>query len=330
LKALNTETTKSDLSLYEALLLAREAEELISQEYHKDEMKTPMHLGIGSEAIGVGVLKTVPASSKVFGTYRNHVHYLTKTNDTDLFFKELFGRAGGAAKGKAGSMHLSLPEKNFVMTSAVVSTTIPVAVGAALANDYLGKKEDWAVVFFGDGAIEEGVFWESLNFAVLKKLKVLFVCEDNELAIHTFKKDRQGYKSLQQIIEGYGAHYVSGNGRDVFEVAEKTKQALLLNEQNSKPVFMHLDYFRMIQHVGPGEDFSAGYREKPTAMEENNDPVILCKKLLISKGVTEKELSSIRDTVLSKLRSSLELARKDDFADPEELFKDVFFEGNKK
>ena len=329
MKALNTETTKSGLSLYESLLLAREAEELISQEYHKDEMKTPMHLGIGSEAIGVGVLSCFQSTTKVFGTYRNHVHYLTKTNDTDLFFKELFGRAGGAAKGKAGSMHLSLPEKNFVMTSAVVSTTIPVAVGAALANDYHSKK-DWAVVFFGDGAIEEGVFWESLNFAVLKKLKVLFVCEDNELAIHTFKKDRQGYKSLQQIIEGYGANYVSGNGRDVFEVVEKTKQAIQLNEQNSKPVFMHLDYFRMIQHVGPGEDFSAGYRKKPEAMEEKNDPVFLCKKQLLAKGTTEKELSSIRENVVSRLKQSLELARKDIFSEPEELFKDVFFEGNRK
>src|SRR3989338_5288085 len=186
---------EESLALYRKLILTRLAEEKIREEYFKDEMKTPVHLGIGGEAIPVGVCHCLPPRSKTFGTYRNHSLYLAMTEDTDGFFGELYGKVNGPGKGKAGSMHLSFPERDFIATSAVVGTTIPVAVGAALANAYR-KSNDVVTFFFGDGAVEEGVFWESLNFACLKNLRVLFVCEDNGLAIHTPAKERQGFQSI--------------------------------------------------------------------------------------------------------------------------------------
>ena len=182
--------TREGLTLYRKLMLARCAEERIRQEYSQDEMKTPVHLGIGQEAIPVGVCAAVPPGTKFFGTYRNHALFLALTEDTDRLFGELYGKLTGTAKGKAGSMHLAAPAEGLLATSAVVGTTIPVAVGVALANQY--RQSDGLVVsFFGDGAVEEGVFWESLNFACLKKLRLLFVCEDNGLAIHTPTDQRQ-------------------------------------------------------------------------------------------------------------------------------------------
>ena len=137
------------LSLYRKLILARRAEEKIREEYFNDDMKTPVHLGIGQEAIPVGVCHCLAAGTKTFGTYRNHALYLAITGDTDGFFAELYGKATGPAKGKAGSMHLSAPELGLMATSAVVGSTIPLAVGAALANTYC-KSGDLVAVFFGD------------------------------------------------------------------------------------------------------------------------------------------------------------------------------------
>ena len=152
------------IALYRKLLLVRQVEEAIRTHYASDDMKTPVHLGIGGEAISVGVCHCLPAKASTFGTYRNHALYLAVTDDTDGFFAELFGKESGPGKGKAGSMHLCRPDCGLMATSAVVATTIPLAVGAALANAY--RKDSTPVaVFFGDGAVEEGVFWESVNFA---------------------------------------------------------------------------------------------------------------------------------------------------------------------
>ena len=159
------------IALYRKLLLVRQVEEAIRTHYASDDMKTPVHLGIGGEAISVGVCHCLPAKASTFGTYRNHALYLAVTDDTDGFFAELFGKESGPGKGKAGSMHLCRPDCGLMATSAVVATTIPLAVGAALANAY--RKDSTPVaVFFGDGAVEEGVFWESVNFACLHRLNV--------------------------------------------------------------------------------------------------------------------------------------------------------------
>ena len=155
---------KLHLEFYKKLYLIRRAEEKIREHYSEDEMKTPMHMSMGEEAIVVGVLEAAGKKSQAFGTYRSHALYLAKTGESDMFFAEMYGKAAGPAKGKAGSMHIALPDAGVMMTSAVVGTTIPVALGAALANAYL-KNKRVVVSFFGDGAVNEGVFWESLNFA---------------------------------------------------------------------------------------------------------------------------------------------------------------------
>ena len=204
--------TKFNIELYKSLYLIRRAEEKVREHYYDDEMKTPVHLSVGEEAVATGVIKALSSKDQFFGTYRSHGTYLARTGETDKFFAELHGKENGIARGKAGSMHLCEPEHGFLGASAIVGSIIPVGVGAAFANKYL-KNGKIVAVFFGDGATDEGVFWESINTACLWKLPVLFVCEDNELAVFTKDKDRQGYKSLPDIISKFDINvFVAGGG----------------------------------------------------------------------------------------------------------------------
>lgn len=311
--------------LFRKMTLARRAEESIQRDYFRDEMKTPVHLGIGAEAIAVGVLHALPGKAQVFGTYRNHNLYLALSGDTDGFFGELYGKATGTAKGKAGSMHLSAPEHGLILTSAVVSTSIPVAVGAAFAHRY---RQDSApvAVFFGDGAIEEGVFWESLNFAVLHKLNIIFVCEDNDLAIHTFKKDRQALRSTEEAVRAFGCRYAKADGRDVQAILSLTRATLAEMKAEPGPAFLHFDYFRFLQHVGPLADFDAGYRPEPELLSERHDPVSLYREKLVAAGTEEEALSRIELAVDRQIEASIERAKSAPFAGAEELTRDVYAE----
>lgn len=311
------------LSLYRKLLLARRAEEKIREEYSRDEMKTPVHLGIGQEAIPVGVCHCLPAGTKTFGTYRNHALYLTVTEDTDGFFGELYGKANGPGKGKAGSMHLSAPERGLMATSAVVGTPIPLAVGAALANAYR-QSADIVAVFFGDGAVEEGVFWESLNFSCLHRLRVLFICEDNGLAIHTPATERQGFRSILEAVRGFMCHVAGADGSDMLGVIRSTREMLRLMSEQPQPGLLHFTYLRFLEHVGPREDFDVGYRRRPTPDElERLDPVLRFEKELCQNGYSERELAAVKTAVDEQIACSVRVAQQAPFPSPSDLYTDV-------
>lgn len=311
------------LKLYRKLILARRAEEKIREEYLQDEMKTPVHLGIGGEAISVGVCHCLPEGSKTFGTYRNHALYLAVTDDTDGFFGELYGKATGPGKGKAGSMHLSLPDRGLMATSAVVGTTIPLAVGTALANAYR-KSPEVVAAFFGDGALEEGVFWESLNFACLRRLRVLFVCEDNGLAIHAHASERRAFRSIREAVGAFASHVGGSDGSDVMEVVACTRRMLQLMDEDPKPGFLHFTYLRFLEHVGPREDFEVGYRPRPTPEElDRLDPVCRFEREIRRNGCSAHELAAIRAAVDAQIERSVRAAQQAPFPPPAELHTDV-------
>jgi TPP-dependent pyruvate/acetoin dehydrogenase alpha subunit len=309
--------------LYRKLVLTRRAEEKIQKEYFNDEMKTPVHLGIGGEAIAVGVCHCLPEGTKTFGTYRNHALYLTITEDTDGFFAELYGKGNGPGKGKAGSMHLSAPERGLMATSAVVGTTIPVAVGAALANAYRGSN-DIVASFFGDGAIEGGAFWESLNFACLRRLRLLFVCEDNGLAIHTPAAERRGFRSMLDAVRGFDCYAAGGDGSDLLDVITTTRRMLQWMSERPKPGFLRFTYLRFLEHVGPREDFDVGYRRRPMPDElERLDPVRRFEKELSRMGCSDQELLAIRAAVDRQINQSITTAQQAPFPSPSELYTDI-------
>lgn len=316
-------TKAEGLALYRKLLLVRLAEEAIRTSYHENDMKTPVHLGIGQEAIPVGVCHGMPDNIVTFGTYRNHALYLALTQETDKFFAELFGKASGLGRGKAGSMHLCAPDQGLLATSAVVATTIPLAVGAALAHAY--RREATSVaVFFGDGATEEGVFWESLNFACLRGLNILFVCEDNGLAIHSGASDRRGYSSLVETVRSFRCKTAAADGSDLPAVIRATRQLRAEMAESTQPGFLHLSYLRFLEHVGINEDFSVGYRHRPSPEERvAHDPVARFTTYLLAHGCVQSELDDLRSGIEAQIAQSLDLARHASLPTADALYEDL-------
>jgi pyruvate dehydrogenase E1 component alpha subunit len=213
---------------------------------------------------------------------------LAKTGETDKFFAEMYGKKTGGAKGKAGSMHLSLPELGAVSMSAIVAGAIPMAVGAAFANK---KKRNNKIVavFFGDGAIDEGNFWESLNIACLMNLPIIFVCEDNGFAMHTPGRQRHGYKSIADIISKFNCNVLKTKTTDVEIIYNLTKKAVKLMKKTRMPCFLYTEYYRYLEHVGISEDFDAGYRFKEEfQIWRRKDPVDLQREKLLKSGASKK------------------------------------------
>jgi pyruvate dehydrogenase E1 component alpha subunit len=306
------------------MYLIRKSEETIQKYYPDDSMKTPMHMSMGEEAIVAGVVHALNPDDQVLGTCRSHALYLAKTGETDRFFAEMYGKATGMACGKAGSMHLSAPDKGLLCCSAIVASSIPVAMGAAFANKYL-KNGKRVAVFFGDGAIDEGVFWETLNFACLKKLRILFICEDNGFAVHTPPGCRHGFRSLSKLIAGFDCNVFEEKTTDPEVIYSIARRALATMEENGKPCFLKLDYYRYLEHVGINEDFDAGYRSVKDYLQWLEiDPIALQKKKLQPTGIPTQEILDIEKTIDEQIERSIDYAQQSGFADVEELHKGVF------
>lgn len=309
------------LDLYQKLYLVRQATEAIRREYPNDQIKTPVHLSMGEEAIAVGVCHAIGEQGKFLGTYRNHGLYLSLTSETDKFFAEFYGKRTGACGGKAGSMHLTAPEAGLIMTSAVVGTTIPATLGIAFAEMQGDGKT--TVVFFGDGALDEGVFWESFNAACLWKLPIIFVCEDNGLAPHTTIKERQGYSSIHEVISKYNCIVFQDKTTDVEFIYRLACKSNYLARHHKSPVFLHLQYYRYLEHVGINEDFHQGYRTRAEFEEWYKvDPVNLQRDRLIKRGL-KSAVVLIESKIQEQIERSITLAKDAPFPEKADLFKGV-------
>jgi pyruvate dehydrogenase E1 component alpha subunit len=313
-------TSELNLRFYKNLYLIRRSEEEIVSHYSQDQMKTPMHMSMGAEAIAVGVCEALGAEDQVFGTYRSHALYLAKTEDSDDFFAELYGKEPALLKGKGGSMHLCAPDHGFMGTSAIVASIIPVAAGCAFANKR-AQNGKMVAVFFGDGAVEEGVFWESLNLACLMKLPMLFVCEDNGLAVHTSKSQRQGFGSITEIVSKFNCLVYGTKTTDVEAIYMLAREALNQVNAHGMPAFLRLEYFRYLEHVGVNQDFDAGYRGADEFEQWLRlDPVALQRKRLKKLGWTQSAIEDIEAQIDDKVSRSLIKAQEAGFCNTSELF----------
>lgn len=309
--------------LYHKVYTVRMAEERVRADYMEDEMKTPVHLSLGEEAAVAGVVQALTATDKVFGTWRNHALYLSKGGTLDNFFCELYGRETGIACGKAGSMHLSSPEHGFLAASAVVGSILPVAMGAAYAQK-AQNTGDIAAVFFGDGATEEGVFWETLNYASLAKLPLLFVCEDNELAIHSHIKDRQAY-DIAETAKTFKLPVHCSDSTDASEIFELAANAVKYVRSGNGPAFLCLKYHRYLEHVGINEDYAAGYRcKEDCAHWYEKDPVCVQRGNVLKAGVPEAEVVAMEKEILAAIDNAVSKAVASGFPTDRELHKDVY------
>ena len=260
--------------LFRTALLIRLVEERIIELYPSDKIQSPVHLSIGQEAVAVGVCDALRPDDLVFATYRSHGFYIAKGGALDAMFAELYGRKGGISGGKAGSMHLAAPDVGLMGSSAVVASTIPHAVGAAMSFKRRGS-EQVAVAVFGDGATEEGVYHESLNFAALMKVPVLFVCEDNGLAVHSHRPVRQAYRLPEHAATfGIASHRVE-EGWDMLAVRKATLEAVA-KVRAGEPFVLEIVTSRYKEHVGVGEDFHFNYRTSEAVDAwKQRDPLIV-------------------------------------------------------
>lgn len=290
--------------LYRKIFLIRTAEETIREIYPTDVMKTPVHLSHGQEAIAAGVCQALRSADQVFGTYRGHALYLAKGGDLDHFFGELYGNVSGIARGKAGSMHISCPAAGFLASSAIVGSILPVALGGAFSAKYRDQ-DQIAAVFFGDGATEEGVFWETLNSAAKLQLPLLMVCEDNGLAIHAHKQDRQAY-DLAEAVKAFGIPIVAEEGTDPEKIYTLSVEAVKTVKNSGGPYFMHLHYHRYLEHVGIHDDYNAGYRQKENFQHWREvDPLALERQKLLDIGMTDTEISELEKAVSREIKDSI-------------------------
>lgn len=305
---------------YRSLYRIRRVEEEIARVYPSNKIKSPVHLSIGQEAVSVGVCLALEQTDIVFGTYRGHALYLAKGGDLKKMIAELYGKATGCAKGKGGSMHLVDVSKGVMGGSAVVATTIPQAVGYAYALK-IKKSSSIVVSFFGDGAVEEGVFHESMNFATLKNLPIIFVCENNSYAIHTHQMKRQSNLKIWERVKSYGMPSERIVGNDLFKIYEDVGNAVKdLRSGKKGPMFFECTTYRLKEHVGPNEDYHLGYRTREEAEPWlKNDP--LQKLALLIKP---KKRQEIEKEVEKEIVEAFTYAEKSPYPKSSELFTEVF------
>lgn len=309
--------------LYHSMLLIRRVEEYICEVYHTDAIKSPVHLSIGQESVATGICDVLQHDDLVSNTYRCHATYIAKGGDLKQMMAELYGKSGGCARGKAGSMHLIDIPNGVMGASAVVGTTIPVAAGYAQAmqwdakNNYNGAGGDKRVVVAvcGDGATEEGCFSETLNYASLKKLPIVFVVENNGFAIHTPIYRRQPNWNIRDRVATYDipTQYIADG--DVFAIREATAKAVEAARSGSGPQFIECVTYRWMEHVGPTDDHDHGpYRDLDDYERwKQNDQIARLEKMLGSKA------DEIKARVETELKDAVEFAENSPYPDNKEL-----------
>jgi len=301
--------------LYEMIRM-REVELKIQKEYSQEEMRCPIHLSVGQEAIPVGISNNLNKNDKVLSAHRSHFHYLAKGGSLKSMIAELYGKETGCAMGLGGSMHLIDIKSNVVAAVPIVGSTIPIGVGVAWSNKLNGKKNDITVIYFGDGATEEGVFHESLDFASLFKLNILFVCENNFYSVYSNISKRQNKdRSIIKIAKAHGIDATDIDGNDCEKVFNSSKLIIQNIKKNKKPHLIKLDTYRHLEHCGPNNDDYLKYRNnKEIRKWLNKDPIkTFQKKLLNKKILTINDIDSIKKKIDKEINDAFDFAKASKF-----------------
>ncbi|SVA40510.1 uncharacterized protein METZ01_LOCUS93364 [marine metagenome] len=315
-----------DLKLYKNMLLIRKVEESIAKNYDAGKMRCPTHLSIGQEAAASGVGLALKKSDSAVSTHRAHAHYLAKGGNLNAMIAEIYGKATGCCKGRGGSMHLIDRKVGFEGSTAIVGNTIPIGVGLGLSKK-ISKKKSISVVYCGDGSVEEGVFYESINFAATKNIPVLFVCENNSYSVYSPLSVRQPEgRKIHEMVKGMGVDSAYEDGNDIRKVYRLTKRAISKIYETGNPFFMELQTYRWREHCGPNYDNNIGYRSEEEFLEwKKRDPIKLFeKKLLKEKICTKGEIRRINKEVLGQIKEAFNFAKSSPFPDPSEAFESMF------
>jgi pyruvate dehydrogenase E1 component alpha subunit len=316
------------LQLLRQMKRIRHVELEIARHYPEGKMRCPTHLSVGQEAPAAAVGAALRRNDMAVSGHRAHAHYLAKGGNLDAMIAEIYGKVTGCARGKGGSMHLIDEAMGFMGSTAIVGGTIPVGVGLAYGM-MIAKTDQISCIFLGDGAIETGVFYESLNFAVLKKLPVLFLCENNLYSVYTPLAKRQpAGRKIADIAASVGAHIASGDGNDVEATYQTIASAVEQLRAGSGPWFLEFSTYRWLEHCGPLYDNDIGYRtEEEFQAWKLRDPIALYEKKLGDRGVVDAAgVAAIDKTLASEVDRAFEAADAAPFPDPSETFIGLYAE----
>jgi TPP-dependent pyruvate/acetoin dehydrogenase alpha subunit len=312
-------------ALYVTMLRIRKFEEKVAELISQKEIKCPTHLYIGQEAVATGVCANLRRADYVLSNHRNHGHYIAKGGDMKALMAELYGKVTGCSRGRGGSMHLASPEQGLPGSAAIVAGTISLAVGAALAFS-MQKKDSVSVAFFGDGSVSEGIFYESLNFASLKKLPVVFVCENNLYSTHMPLTACLADTNIYKKANAFNMPGLRVDGNNVVEVFQAAKRAIDDARLGRGPTLIECMTYRWRGHVGPSDDLEKGLRSK----EEldywmKRCPIKALEEFLLTQGIiAESEKIEIIESIDKEVEDSITFAKKSPYPDERSYLNYVF------
>ncbi len=286
--------------IYELQKKIRLVEEKISINYKNYLMRCPTHLSIGQESIAAASGLALNKKDISISYHRSHAHYLAKGGSVKKLFAELHGFKEGCSKGVGGSMHLTDLKNNFYGSTAIVSNSIPIGVGLAYSLK-INKQKNLVCIYVGDASLEEGVFYESMNFCVVKKLPVVFICENNFYSVYTHLKERQPKnRKLYKLAAAIGLKSHKFNQQDPYKLFLNFKKVFDTVRKFNQPYFIEIETYRHLEHCGPNDDTKLGYRSAAEVSKwKRKDPLIFAEKYLIKKNIFKKEkLKSIEKAII--------------------------------
>lgn len=314
------------VELLRRMIRIRMVEETIAERYSEWKIRCPTHLCSGQEAIAAAVGLVLGVDDFVVCSHRSHGHYLAKGGDLNKMMAEIYGKRTGCCAGRGGSMHLIDKDVGFMGSTSIVGGTIPVSVGLALSIKMHGTNQV-SCVFFGDGAIEEGVFYESVNFAVLKKLPVLFICENNLYSVYSplIKRQPNG-RSIYQMVGAMGIKAEHGDGNNALEVYSKISSSIKGIRDGGGPCFFEFATYRWREHCGPNFDNDIGYRTEKEYLDwKARDPVLLLQSDLMRQHVVcLKDVEKMRKASQVEIEQAFDYAETSPFPSPEEVFEHLY------
>jgi TPP-dependent pyruvate/acetoin dehydrogenase alpha subunit len=319
-------TLENSLALFRQMYRIRAVEEEIAHRYPQGKMRCPVHLSIGQESIPAIFAETIHSRDFAVSTHRGHAHYLAKGGDLNAMIAEIYGKSTGCAKGKGGSMHLIDLSVNFMGTSAIVGNSIPVGVGLALSAQLKGT-DQISCIFLGDGAIEEGVFYESVNFAAVRKLPVLFICENNLYSVYSPLSVRQPQgRSIAKMVEAMGIEVGVGHGSDVLTSQQLMRQAVNKVRAGSGPYFLEFSTYRWREHCRHSFDNDIGYRTQEEFLEwRAKDPLLLLESNLSQTAPNlSQQVDAIKEVVSLEIQAAFEFAEASPFPLQSEAYQGVY------
>jgi pyruvate dehydrogenase E1 component alpha subunit len=314
------------LEWYRIMMLVRRFEEKSAQLYGKQKIKGFCHLYTGQEAVVAGMMSAITKEDKVITAYRDHGHALAMGMSANSVMAELFGKATGCSGGKGGSMHMFSKEHNFFGGHGIVGAQIPLGAGMALAEQYQGTK-NVSICFFGDGAVRQGALHEAFNMAMLWKLPVIFICENNEYAMGTSVSRTTNMNDIYKIGLAYDMPSKQVDGMKCETVHEAVFEAAENAREGNGPTFLEIKTYR---YRGHSMSDPANYRTKDELNSyKDKDPLETTKATILKKKyASEKALEVMEDKIIEDVEASVEFAENSPLPDPSELFKDVYVEDN--